>query len=380
MSKIYCSAPWRGLSIMPSGKVRTCCLGTEILGNLNSSSIEEIVDGPILKKIQQELQSGTSPNCTTCYRDEEQGNYASMRQYYLKYYPITEPMTQKLEMLDVRWNNKCNLSCQYCTPSSSSVWEEKLQIKPARARKPYEEDLLDWILPQINSLREILLQGGEPMLMKQNYRLFREAPESCQFSIITNLSYDLPNIPCIDDLLDRPKDKVLWNISAENTGDKFEYIRNGADWAQFSNNLAWLAKRCPDTISMNMIYFLFSAYDLLDTLKAMHDLGVNKFNLLSIHSNPTLELAAMPRDLQTKALDVLYRVKQWHEDTFGADVELYPINGLNSIIEGLQNPNSDVTITKKLFFEKIEWHDSWVDTKFSTLWPELNQYLLDNLS
>lgn len=365
---------------MPDGSVKTCCLGTENLGNLNETSIQDIINSPVLKKIQQELRSGTSANCKACYLDDQQSNYASLRQYYQKYYPIDDDSKEILEVLDVRWNNKCNLSCQYCHPHASSVWEEKLQIKPTRARKPYEDDLLNWILPQIDGLREILLQGGEPMLMKQNYSLFKLAPQDCQFSIITNLSYDIKNLPCIDDLLARPKNKIIWNISAENIGSKFEYIRTGANWEEFKNNLLWLTNQWSDTVSMNMVYFIFSSHDILDTIKTFYSLGVKKFNLMSLHNHPQLLLNTMPQHVQKQALDILYEVKQWHQTTFGCDAELYPISGIDGLISGLQSPTSHAIIDKKSFYDKIAWLDSWTDKKFSSLWPELDQYLRDNLS
>jgi MoaA/NifB/PqqE/SkfB family radical SAM enzyme len=380
MNDIYCSAPWRSLAIMPNGEVRTCCVGSQALGNLNESSIQDIVNGPVLEKIQQELQTGTGDNCRICNNDEKQGNYASMRQYYRKHYPIYQSPTKHLEALDVRWNNKCNLACQYCASHSSSIWEEKLQIKTAKARKSYEDDLLEWVLPQLSGLREILLQGGEPMLMKQNYRLFALAPETCRFSIITNLSYDIENLPCMTDLLARPREQVIWNISAENTKSKFEYIRQGADWQQFRDNLIWLVKRWPTTIGMNMVYFLLSGYDILDTVKTFYSLGVKKFNLLSLHSNPCLMINSMPEDVQKRALDQLYLVKQWHSDEFGPDQDLYPIQGIDNIISGLHNAGSRAIIDKKTFFDKIAWHDSWATQKFSDLWPDLNQQLLDNLT
>jgi hypothetical protein len=50
MSNFYCAAPWRGLHINPQGSVKTCCAGDpNMLGNLNSQTIEEILHGPALQ-------------------------------------------------------------------------------------------------------------------------------------------------------------------------------------------------------------------------------------------------------------------------------------------------------------------------------------------
>ena len=50
MGNFYCAAPWRGLHINVRGDVKTCCAGNpNMLGNLDSQGIEEILNGTKLK-------------------------------------------------------------------------------------------------------------------------------------------------------------------------------------------------------------------------------------------------------------------------------------------------------------------------------------------
>ena len=42
MNKVYCTAPWNGLTIREIGDVRTCCVGAKALGNINNTDIKEI--------------------------------------------------------------------------------------------------------------------------------------------------------------------------------------------------------------------------------------------------------------------------------------------------------------------------------------------------
>ena len=59
MNNFYCAAPWRGLHINVRGDVKTCCAGNpNMLGNLKSQSIEQILDGDTLKEIRKSLRQG----------------------------------------------------------------------------------------------------------------------------------------------------------------------------------------------------------------------------------------------------------------------------------------------------------------------------------
>ena len=126
---LYCSAPWKGLTVRESGDVKTCCAGETPLGNLNTESIEQILDGDRLKEIKSRLSAGERhENCRACYSQEDAGNNTTLRHHYERYYPYTDEGIE-LKFLDIRWNNKCNLSCQYCVPSLSSTWERQLKIR-----------------------------------------------------------------------------------------------------------------------------------------------------------------------------------------------------------------------------------------------------------
>ena len=76
MSNISCAAPWRGLHINPRGDVKTCCAGDpNMLGNLNSQTIEEILHGPALQEIRQTVRSGQlhKTYCYNCIQAERYG-------------------------------------------------------------------------------------------------------------------------------------------------------------------------------------------------------------------------------------------------------------------------------------------------------------------
>ena len=377
---VYCSAPWTSVTVRENGDVRTCCAGHVVAGNLNNDSIQTIINSSKWNEIKAQLLHDAHVNCESCVASEAKTKYSSLRQHYLKYYPIKQVSSNKLKFIDIRWNNKCNLACQYCEPALSSVWQDRLGIQKSSAVKDYQEDLLDWIVTNAEHVNEVMLVGGEPMLMKQNHVLFQTLPDNCQISIITNLSYDLERLPCIEDLLKRPRNKIIWNVSMENIGEQFEYVRTGADWHQVEKNFKFLMKHWPTTISINMVYSLFSALNLNQTIKHFSSWGVNKFTLLQLGDNDEINVFNMSPEIKALSASILQQVQQWHQDCWGSDTDLYPISGLVDLHNGLLNNCKPATITQPHFFAKINWYDSWApNKKFKELWPEVVQLVQQTL-
>jgi organic radical activating enzyme len=320
-------------------------------------------------------------NCEQCLNQENITGLATLRQHYLKFYPLVDKEKITLRFIDIRWNNTCNLGCLYCNSGFSSTWENRLgQLKKYSATKPYQDELLNWILERIDHVKEIMLVGGEPMLMKQNYTLLAKLPDHCKISIITNLNYDLKNLPCIADLLKRPSDNICWNVSLENTKEKFEYVRSGGSWAQIEENFSFLKQHWPENISLNMVYSVFSAFDMPDDINYFYRIGIKKFNLFPVASNPTINLANFPKSIRDFAADKLRLILKNHLSFIPPDDhELYPIQGLKDLLQGLEKNSNRTVITLAEFDTKLNWYDKWSQKKFTDLWPDIYIMIRNNL-
>lgn len=379
---VYCTAPWNGLTVREDGQVKTCCAGRKSLGNLNIQSIQEIENSDLLIQIQQDMQSGQPnlENCKDCVDQQQQSGFATLRDHYNKFYPTIGDHLE-LKFLDIRWNNVCNLGCLYCTPTFSSTWADRLNTNSTNLPvKNYQDNLLEWILERIKHINEIMLVGGEPLLMKQNYKLLAQLPEQCQISIITNMSYDLEKNPAMPALLSRPTEKIIWNVSMENIGKKFEYVRSGANWEQAKKNLKLLLQLWPKTVSINMVYNLFSAFDLCETVQELHAIGIKKITLFNINENNTVNLFNMPTEIKQLALQELVAAKDWHTNSLHPeDRDLYPWTGADELIKQLNTPTT-TPVTRCEFESKMQWYDSWSVEKFSNLWPNVNQLMQKHLA
>jgi MoaA/NifB/PqqE/SkfB family radical SAM enzyme len=241
-NNFYCAAPWRGLHINPRGDVKTCCAGNpNMLGNLNSQGIIEILNGEQMKQVRHSIAQGRPHEyCSNCVRAERFGadsernwhnnvnpefDYAAAGDQY--HYPV---------IVDVRWNTTCNLSCNYCGEFCSSKWAAIKSIPFKSGARPYYDQVCDFIEQHQDHIHEVALVGGEPLLLPENERLLDVIPTDAIVTLITNLSVDLENNKIFKKLANR--NKVGWSMSFDNIGDRFEYVRHGANWESLKQNLA----------------------------------------------------------------------------------------------------------------------------------------------
>ena len=241
MTNFYCAAPWRGLHINPRGDVKTCCAGNpNMLGNLNSQTIDQILNSSLMAEIRASLAQGQPHKyCSNCVRAERFGadserhwhnsvnpgfDYVTAGNHY--HYPV---------IVDVRWNTTCNLSCNYCGEACSSKWAAIKGIAFRSGARPYYDSVCDFIEQHYQHIHEVALVGGEPLLLPENERLLDVIPKSAIVTLITNLSVDLENNKIFKKLCGRSR--VGWSMSFDNIESRLEYVRHGANWTQIQHNL-----------------------------------------------------------------------------------------------------------------------------------------------
>jgi MoaA/NifB/PqqE/SkfB family radical SAM enzyme len=242
MTNFFCAAPWRGLHINPRGDVKTCCAGDpNMLGNLNTHSITQILNSDLMAQVRNEIAQGRPHQyCSNCVKAERFGadserkwhndtnpgfDYATAGDQY--HYPV---------IVDVRWNTTCNLSCNYCSEWASSKWSALKGIPFKSGSRPYYEQVCDFLEQHKSHIRDVALVGGEPLLLPENERLLDVIPEDCAVTLITNMNVDLSKNKIFKKLAQRKK--VGWSMSFDNIGSQFEYVRYGGDWNMLTENLA----------------------------------------------------------------------------------------------------------------------------------------------
>jgi len=265
MRKNFCAAPWAGLSLDPAGNSTVCCINS---GRSEITKFEEIKNNPVFVDIRAAvIRDEQHPSCQQCWSREVNGDVNSRRstyQYDDFYHDLGNPNTFQLEHLDLRWSNTCNLNCVYCSPYYSSRWADLLEIKKQFRIFPAVTD------NDLAKLKFLQLAGGEPLLIKENYELLERLSKinpGVKIEVTSNLT-SIHNNKIYQKLNDF--DNVTWVVSFESTGPQFEYIRNGARWAEFRSNLEQLALDFLD-IQVNMVYFPLSAIDITNAIMVALD-------------------------------------------------------------------------------------------------------------
>jgi len=280
-NKSFCPLPWVGFIVQQNGDVKNCVLSKEVIGNIDTHSIEEILAGKKNIKIKEEMLADKKPDsCVGCYQLEKNKNnfdIISQRIYYIKELRGVDPLLYdqiinfNLHTVDIRWTNQCNQACVYCGPHNSTVWEKEIGASKIMSTIA-KTAIRNFIFNNIKQLRNVYLAGGEPTLMNENLEflnlLLKENP-NVTLRVNTNLS----NIDTkIANLIKQFKN-VHWIVSVESTEKHYEYIRYGGNWKKFCNNLEEIKKINGHKISFNMLYCILNYLEIFRCVDYLTTLG-----------------------------------------------------------------------------------------------------------
>ena len=375
MSNFYCAAPWRGLHINPKGDVKTCCAGNpNMLGNLNSQSITEILNSDPMTEIRASLAQGKPHEyCSNCVQAERFGA-ESERAWHNRVnpdfdYSIAGNQYHYPVIVDVRWNTTCNLSCNYCGEACSSKWASIKGIPFKSGARPYYDQVCDFLDQHKQHIHEVALVGGEPLLLPENEKLLDVIPEDCIVTLITNMNQDLENNKVFKKLQKRKR--VGWSMSFDNLGAEFEYVRHGGKWDLLLNNL----ERVKELFAtqghwggIHAVYNLYNATKLVEFRKFAQDqgLGVTWMNLFG---PPELDPFLHGPGVANLAAEQIKQLMQ--ENIFNAAEQTFFSQALDKYQHSDQ-ARDNIDIRFQNFTHRIEkqYHPD-TQGQFEQLWPEL---------
>ena len=374
MSNISCAAPWRGLHINPRGDIKTCCAGDpNMLGNLNSQTIEEVLHGPILQEIRQTVRSGQlhEKYCYNCIQAERYGR--SERDWHNRLNPDFDPATASDTdhypvLIDVRWNTTCNLSCNYCAPACSSKWADLQGIPVKSGTRPYYEQVCDYLEQHQDRIKEVALVGGEPLLLPENNRLLDVIPESATVTLITNASVELESNKIFKKLATRQQ--VGWSLSFDNVDERFEYVRNGAKWTKLLHNLDLIQALMKQGQwgGIHAVYNIYNATCLVEFTEFARARGLS-IQWQSLYQPDCLDPARLGPAVAQLARDEITRllaanIALDNERQFFENV-LSNINGMDDLRSKLRGHTEEI---------ENQYHTDQRG-KFAQLWPEISKLL-----
>lgn len=242
-----CKALSSSAAIGPLGTVRPCCAWDNNTGK--ESQLGENFQQKHAVWASGMLGDNWLPECQECQQAEQRDGH-SLRTYF------NEILTgEGIEYWDFKINNTCNLACRMCDPVNSSTWVNvQRQIDPHFKQKTqrWHKDI-DKILPELYTARVVKFTGGEPFMIPQvrqivEFLVDEEMAPAIVLQFITNGTQDISNWYSLFEEFRYVT--VMTSIDA--VGDRFEYIRQGANWKQVSDNVININNNKPGNTTLSV--------------------------------------------------------------------------------------------------------------------------------
>lgn len=412
ISETFCALPFTHLATHTDGSAILCCVAkNEQRLNLNDQTLQAAWNSDYLRSARLKMLKGEKVSaCTHCYAEEKNG-YRSHR--------VTENRVWKerfgrdfvldrvrntlsdgrlkedIVAIDLRLGNTCNLQCVMCRPQDSSRWTalakkiaetaETSEIRSEWAHKSkINQSRFEWykdpafwtdLEAMLPSMREIIVGGGEPMLLEEHRRLVEACVRTGAAKNI-QIRYHTNGTLLDKSLFDLWKEFKLVEvfISLDCWGEKNNYMRYPANWEAISNNLKCLDEDSPESVKvmllcsvhlMNMFYLDEYAQWVEDQNFRKVTKGFNGyFHPGVVHYPPYLSIQNYPSELKKVITEKLVAFENRSRKK-------------SNKIQGIINLMNEVDHSSRLNQTRdyIRRLDAERGTSFSNTFPELNRFL-----
>lgn len=265
MSDTFCSLPFTHLNIKQKGKLSACWRYPDKIGDYSTDTLTDTWNGEKLRELRRALLNGERPSgCRSCW-DMEDAGIKSTRQQHVSDPLRTEEDVRKLidddynmpiselSLIEVRFDNICNLECRHCSSDYSSKWDASVRrnlelkekmIEHGTYREPdAPKNLNDRIIDEIGELSKnlnmILISGGEPIYHDKHFRFLENMLvnasriELSYNSNLTTLEYKGKSVL---DLWKQYK-KITLRVSLDGYPPIYEYIRTHKEIGDVETNI-----------------------------------------------------------------------------------------------------------------------------------------------
>lgn len=378
----FCIAPWTNLHVSMEGYIKPCC-GGNIEVAKPTNGLGKVQDGdwsmiqgtsPFINEVKTALLNNQVHKfCEGC---QERNWYSGLRNSNIR---VDDVNDFKMHSVDIRWGTTCNLTCVYCDEYNSSLWSDlkrkviSIQTVDSFRYREQKAELFKLIEQHRDTIQRVNLVGGEPLLLKDNIQLLDIIGPDVEISVITNLNVPLANNEVYRRLVAR--DRVLWNISMENVGERFEYVRRGASWATQVENLRRLESDIqgqPRSFSKILsLYHAFSALNLPELLNfCMDELKSTTVNCETFLYRPEAHsFITAPRPLKEQSIQGIEYCYQNATGRFAHERELWSWLR-NRVVDTFDQDDPEFVHKLTTFCAEQEARYFKNRFDFATLWPQ----------
>ena len=386
MKKKYCASPWRGLHLNFEGQIKTCCASDPNMLSPrddnnkvieDNRTIENVMQSDIIKEVRASIKQGIlhPKYCRNCI-DNEGAGFGSERDWHNNISPEFDCSTASLDdykpaLIDVRWNNTCNLACSYCSSYFSTKWASIVGESFNQTIKSDYQDIIDYIESHSDTVKEVALVGGEPLMMKENDRLLDILPDDVLITVITNMTTDFDRFSVPQKLLKRSR--VGWSMSFDSVHKRFEYVRWGSTWKRFDTNVNTVVDRVANSGQYCGIQAVYNIYNCTRLCELKQYAVAKNLNICWQHVwGDQLDPHKHNKRIRDLAVEELKR----YRDNF--DLRQMESDFVEQQLEQYSNMTDDCSQTEQFlkYTEDLEnkWHPDQKG-QFAKLWPEIVEAL-----
>ncbi|OUW58145.1 MAG: hypothetical protein CBD57_03185 [Candidatus Pelagibacter sp. TMED197] len=394
----WCPLPWTHIFSSLSGRYAPCYDALAPTGhNMENTTIKEWYTSDYQNRLREEMLKEDfdgeffDKHCTGCRKHELLYGRSDRMKYveqvlagtFDSKVPELLRAVQKFQeegkidlderILDIKmkmFGNACNLDCYMCTPRSANtrtislkkigkVFDPDLDPKDGERMNTMKhdgEEHLDDVASVAKYTRSIKLIGGEPLVMKNHYKLLDKLVQTGHSKGIdliykTNLSvfkmdnYDFRNY------FGKFKEFVM-KISIDSYGKYNDYIRKKSDWPQLIDNMMVMKARKDSRVNVHSVVSFLSVMHIWKLQEYLKEIGIPHTYYIIQH----------PAILQVKNLP--YEIKQ----------KLIPkYKDYPNIIKSLEKKQNKLDFVKTIeYCQALDRNHN--NYKLFELYPELEQY------
>ncbi len=397
-----CINALKSLRYTNSGDVMLCCKSEDWLKdntgnkiNIATHDFNEALHSKTAIEIRTALDNGVKhKNCKKCWEEEDAG-LSSKRtidndraiDYWGKDFlndNIVEPVIVELNL-----GTECNLKCRICGPWSSSQWVKEhfdlfhhdktkegfkqymKEVKVYQGNWKESSPVWDNIEKGMSSLRQVDFYGGEPFMVKKNWKLLQKGidlgyAKEQVLHFNTNGTFFLPEHI---EILKQYK-KVLISLSIDDIDKRFEYERSGGIWEEVSANIQkfYDLGQHTDNIDVSVCVTIntLNVYYLPEIFSYMDSVGMHYY-VNFLHGPPYYNVRNIRETVKDK---VQYKYEQY-EGTTHSKENLKKVKHFMFGQISTQN-------TWNEFLEYTKRKDEYRNEEFSTVFSEWDTVINEN--
>jgi len=277
------------------------------------------------KEMRRMMQAGERPReCEYCWKMEDMGKDAVSDRTFKSIIYSDEELQRAYEMdhnesvnlktFEIAFDRTCNLACSYCNASFSTTWAKDIKKhgeyknlvsdgagafrQDGSWTQPYKNDEDNpyiqafwkwWDNGLSESLEELRITGGEPLMSGNTWKLFdwfNEQDSNMRFAINSNL---IAKKDIVDKLIAKTQGMNHFELytSCEAVGAQAEYIRDGLDYDLWLNNIKRVlteanTKAVHIMMTINSLC-LFSITEFLDEVYKLKELTQSRTPTVSLN-------------------------------------------------------------------------------------------------